>query len=295
MWQMDVDPLMSVYDVKMECKSQLAMNKLSLPFSLHCAGESLLQDEQCISFYNMKESSQLELTIELSEKPIKIGVKVPRDVTLICEVNRLMTFSHLKSMIEEQTGIKPEAQLLQCNNIPLLNSDTILESHIYNNDCLTLDYDTEHIITDYTEGMKRRQFSVKSTARLSTKSHMKNLIMKKWGYDPEEQFLTAELDDGLGTKEQKCDRLCVIHTETINVHITLPDGSMQHMKVNPRKTIGDIKRDVIKQASSLHSQCDIFMGDCQKLSDEGLAAHYLTQTTNLHVKPRLARQGKKLT
>ena len=130
-------------------------------------------------------------------------------------------------MIREQTEIAPQAQILLYKGIHLLNSDTVLEVGIYNNDCLTLDYVTEHTITctDITSGMNLRQFSFRSTARKSTDEYMKKLIMKEWGYDPEEQILTIEIERGLGMAEQRCEHLNVKCVATTDLLIILPDGS----------------------------------------------------------------------
>ena len=280
------DPLSSVRDVKMECKKRLGMSKLSFSFSLVCT-DTEMEDEQCISYYHdpvldrevsyhTLGSNCLHAYIKFSEEPITIGVSMPEGVTLIFNVNRYLTISELKDKIKEQTGISSHAQILKFKNETPQSYDLIL-NHIYNNDCLTLDYASKHVVTDYTEGMHLRKFSIESTARQSTPSYIKARIKEQWGYDPEEQELTAELDEGKGMGEQKCTHLCLRHVATVAISVTLPDGSVVNMKVNPHKRIGDLKREVIERSPGF------ITAKGQHLSEDRLAIQCLTQATSLHV------------
>ena len=88
---------------------------------------------------------------------------MPEGVTLVFGY---LTISELKDKIEEQTGIRSHAQILKFKN----ETYDLMRNH--NIDCLTLDYATEHVVTDYTEGMQLRKFSIESTARQSTPSYI---------------------------------------------------------------------------------------------------------------------------
>ena len=77
--------------------------------------------------------------------------------------------------------------------------------------------------------------------------------------------------------EQKCTHLCLRHVATVAVSMTLPDGSVVNMKVNPHKRIGDLKREVIERSPAF------ITANGEHLSDDRLALQCLTQATSLHV------------
>ena len=293
---MDVNQLCSVQDVKMRCKEQMEMNKLSLSFSLSCDGV-YLQEEQCISYYHAKVTNRwldysklgnniLHLDIRFSEETISIGVNLPDRISLLFNVQRSLSINNLKAMIEEQTGISSDDQILQFKHNTLNLMSNLMQNHIFNNDCLILDYKTQYLIIDDTKGL--RQFIFESTARQSTPELIKARIEEEWGYDPEEQELTVELEDGMGMGEQKCRHLRVRCVETVDIHVIIPDGSVLNMKVSPHKRIGDLKREVIEKSPGLHAQVQI-VANGQRLEDERLALQCLNQAASLYVSP--VRQG----
>ena len=289
---MDVDPLSTVHDVKMECKRRLGMSKLSLSFSLSSAA-SEMQEEQHITYYHdpildrevsyhTLGSNCLHAYIRFSEEPITItiGVNLPTGVTQIFNVSWLLKISDLKCKIEEQNKIVSMAQILKFKN-ESLTFPNLMENHIYNNDCLTLDYVTKHVVTDYTEGMQLRELMIESTARQSP-SHIKAKIKEEWGYDPEEQELTSGLDEGKGIGEQKCTHLRVRCVSTIDVSMALSDGSVLNMMVSPHKRIGDLKKEVIERAPQLHFPIE-FMANGQYLHDDELLVQCFNHGTSLHI------------
>ena len=263
------------------------MNKLSLPFSLFHGEVTLSPETQCISYFNTQViesespfnepgSCNLDLRVKFSDEPISVGVNLPDMVTLIFNVSRLMSVQELQTKIEKRTGILYSTQILLSRNEPLQQFSNLMKNRIYNNSCLTLDYKTQHVITDYTEGAERRQLTIESSARQSTPAHIKAVVHEKWGYEPEEQDLTAELDEGLGMGQQKCRNLKVSRVATVNVCVSLPDGSSLNMKVNPHKRVEDLKREVIERSPSLHPQVDIEY-------DEHLAVQCLTHGATLQL------------
>ena len=288
-FKMDVDPFSSVGEVMMQCKCKLEMNALTLPFSIYCDGMRLARYEQCISYWNSKRdfhtgSGHLSLCIELSEEPISIGVNLPEGHTLPFEVKTSLTMAELKKMISKKTKVEPQDQILQCRGRDLVDDNTLLESHIYNNDCLTLDYRTQHVITDRTEGMRQRQLIFESTARQSIPELIKAKIKEEWGYDPEEQELTVELEDGMGMGEQKCDRLSIKCIATMDISFIMPNGRIMNMKVNPHKRVVDLRTDLLdSDPTLLPSQVDIMIADREILQDERLAVQCFPPPANIRV------------
>lgn len=236
--------------------------------------------------------SYLNFKVTFSDESLSVEVKLPDMTTLILNVSSLTRVYELKNKIEKHTRITRSSQILLLRNEPLLPFTNLMQNRICNNDCLTLDYRTQHIVTDYTNGMKRRQLKVDSTARQSTPTYIKAIIQEKWGYEPEEQELTAELDEGMGMGQQRCYYLRVSRVAAINVHVSLPDGNSLNMKVNPHSRIEDIKREVIKR-TSLSPQIDIGI-DGQQLHDQRIAMQCLTRGTSLHVCSPTSTEGEYL-
>lgn len=156
----------------------------------------------------------------------------------------------------------------------LVDSATILDSSIFNNDCLILDYKTQHVITDYTHGMRLRQLTIESTARRGTE-HIKNIIKEKWGYEPEQQLLSAQLEDNVGMREQRYTRLIVQHTEALNMCIATPDGSVVNMKVSPFCAVKDLVSDVQERTPSLPpNQIGTIVANNQQLDERNIIMQY---------------------
>ena len=302
-FEIDVDPLSSVEDIVIWCQNELDKKKLSHSFSLTCGEVTLFREPQCISYFNTEVKdfklaldkpvhSYLNFKVTFSDEPLSVEVKLPDMTTLILNVSSLTRVYELKNKIEKHTRITRSSQILLLRNEPLLPFTNLMQNRICNNDCLTLDYRTQHIVTDYTNGMKRRQLKVDSTARQSTPAYIKAIIQEKWGYEPEEQELTAELDEGMGMGQQRCYYLRVSHVAAINVHVSLPDGNSLNMKVNPHSRIEDIKREVIKR-TSLSPQIDIGI-DGQQLHDQRIAMQCLTRGASLHVCSPTSTEGEYL-
>ena len=273
----EVNPQSSILDVVTKIKEIMQMSTLSLPFHLYC-GETLIeQDEQCISYYNTAikvcqlsynkpGSHNLDLQMELSEL-IEILVNIPRRIPYQIKVARSMEIKDLKQMIEKQTNIDFTKQILHNNQSVLQDEDTIMTSNIFNGACLILDYVTKHVVTDLTKGQMRRHFSVKSTAR-SKPSHIHTEIQKEFGYAPEEQILTAELDCSKGMLEQDCFFLNVLRTDPLNIKVTLPNGKLLEMRGNNAMRIDEIKKKVLETVQD--SRMDVFE---KEYSTDGATLH----------------------
>ena len=272
-----VNPQSSILDVVKKIKEIMQMSTLSLPFHIYC-GETLIeQDEQCISYYNtaikvcqmsynQPGSHNLDLQMELSEL-IEILVNIPKGFSFQFKVARSMGIKELKQMIEKQTNIDFTKQILHNNQSVLQDEDTIIKSNIFNGACLILDYVTKHVVTDLTKGQMRRMFSVESTAR-SKPSHIHAQIQEEFGYAPEEQILTAELDCSKGMLEQDCFFLNVLRTDPLNIKVTLPNGKLLEMRGNNAMRIDEIKKKVLETVQD--SRMDVFE---KEYSTDGATLH----------------------
>ena len=284
--EVDVNPRSSIADVASIIKKCLKMNNFSFPFSLCCGGTVLKQDDQCISYYNTQVSERvltynqpgphsLPLYIKLSDVEIRIGINVPRDVTVMLDVKRSLSIGDLKAKIEEQTKIACSKQILQHRSKTLSDDDTINSSGIFNGACLIMDYITQHIITDYTEGKKRESFSIESTAR-NKPSDIKAQIEKRWGYAPEELLLTADLEGPKGLGEQECSHLIVARIQPLDISVDMSGATSLKMKVNPSMRMSDIRRQVIE------SDIDLVLNG-ETMDDDKLISQYSTGIGTLHI------------
>ena len=284
--EVDVNPRSSIADVASIIKKCLKMNNFSFPFSLCCGGTVLKQDDQCISYYNTQVSERvltynhpgphsLPLYIKLSDVEIRIGINVPRDVTVMLDVKRSLSIRDLKAKIEERTKIACSKQILQHRSKTLSDDDTINSSGIFNGACLIMDYITQHIITDYTEGKKRESFSIESTAR-NKPSDIKAQIEKRWGYAPEELLLTADLEGPKGLGEQECSHLIVARIQPLDISVDMSGATSLKMKVNPSMRMSNIRRQVIE------SDIDLVLNG-ETMDDDKLISQYSTGIGTLHI------------
>ena len=186
-------------------------------------GSEQLEDDKTLSDYDIQNNS--ELCVVLSEGPIEVKVHFPWRSFLQLKVARQLSIGELKVQIQEHIG-KYYEPTLEHQNRKLSDSDTIKDSHIYNNDCLTFDHTTHYLVTDHTKGRKRRQHYFESTARHSTEAHIKAIIEDTWGYDPEEQELTIAFEEGKGMGEQTCSHLKVRRIAPEDTGVDPSDGSI---------------------------------------------------------------------
>ena len=187
-----------------------------------------LEDDKTLSDYNIQNNS--ELSVVLSEGPIEIKVRWPPRSFLQLKVTRELSIGELKVQIQERIGNYYEATL-EHQKRKLSDSDTIKDSRIYNNDCLTFDYTTHYFVTDHTKGRKRRQFYFVSTARQSTEAHIKTVIKETWGYDPEEQELAMAFEEGKGMGEQTNTHLKVRRIDPVGTSVDSSDGSVLDVRL----------------------------------------------------------------
>ena len=192
-------------------------------------GREQLEDDKTISDYNISEGS--ELCVVLSEGPIEVRVQFPWGSFLLLEVTRELSIGELKTQIQERIGANYYEPTLEHQKRKLSDSDTIKDSHIYNNDCLTFDYTTHYLVTDHTKGRKQRQHYFESTACQSTEAHIKAIIKETWGYEPEEQELTIALEEGKGMGEQTCSHLKVRRIDPVDTSVDPSDGSVLDMRL----------------------------------------------------------------
>ena len=194
---------------------------------LRC-GREQLEDDKTISDYNISEGS--ELCVVLREGPIAVKVQFPWGSFMLLEVTRELIIGDLKAQIQERIGASYYKPTLEHQNRKLSDSDTIKDSHIYNNDCLTFDYTTHYLVTDHTKGRKRQHY-FESTACQSTEAHIKTKIKEAWGYEPEEQELTIVFDEGKGMGEQTCSHLKVRRISPVDTHVDPSDGSVLDVRL----------------------------------------------------------------
>ena len=188
-----------------------------------------LEDNKKISDYNISEGS--ELCVVLRKGPIAVKVQFPWGSFLLLEVTRELIIGDLKAQIQERIGASYYKPTLEHQKRKLSDSDTIKDSHIYNNDCLTFDYTTYYLVTDHTKGRKQRQHYFESTACQSTEPHIKTKIKETWGYDPEEQELTIALEEGKGMGEQTNTHLKVRRISPVDTHVDPSDGSVLDVRL----------------------------------------------------------------
>ena len=192
-------------------------------------GREQLEDDKTISDYNISEGS--ELCVVLSEGPIEVEVQFPWGSFLLLEVTRELSIGELKTQIQEHIRASYYKPTLEHQKKKLSDSDTIKDSHIYNNDCLTFDYTTHYLVTDHTKGRKQRQHYFESTACQSTEAHIKAIIHDTWGYDPGEQELTIALEEGKGMGEQTNTRLKVRRIAPVDTSVDPSYGSVLDVRL----------------------------------------------------------------
>ena len=195
---------------------------------LRC-GREQLEDDKTISDYNISEGS--ELCVVLTKGLIEVKVQFPWGPFLLLEVTRELSIGELKTQIQERIGASYYEPVLEHQKRKLSDSDTIKNSCIYNNDCLTFDYTTHYLVTDHTKGRKLRQHYFESTARYSTEAHIKTIIKETWGYDPEEQELTIALEEGKGMGEQTNTHLKVRRIAPVDTSVDPSDGSVLDVRL----------------------------------------------------------------
>ena len=199
---------------------------------LRC-GRERLEDFKTISDYNISEDSKL--CVVLREGPIEVKVQFPWRSFLLLKVTRELSIGELKTRIQERIGASYYKSVLkhqkENQKRKLSDSDTIKDSRIYNNDCLTFDYTTHYLVTDHTKGRKLRQHYFESTACQSTEAHIKTRIKETWGYDPEEQELTIAFEEGKGMGEQTNTHLKVRHIAPVDTSVGPSDGSVLDVRL----------------------------------------------------------------
>ena len=196
-------------------------------------GREQLEDDKTISDYNISEGS--ELCVVFRDGPIEVRVHFPWGSFLLLEVMRELSIGELKTQIQERIGASYYKPILEHQKEhqkrKLSDSDTIKDSRIYNNDCLTFDYTTHYLVTDHTKGRKQRQQYFESTARQSTEAHIKGIIKEAWGYEPEEQELTIAFEEGKGMGEQTCSHLKVRRIAPVDTSVDPSDGSVLDVRL----------------------------------------------------------------
>ena len=192
-------------------------------------GREQLEDDKKISDYNISGGSKL--SVVLREGPIEVKVQFPWRSFLVLKVMRELSVGELKTQIQERIGATYFEPVLEHQKRKLSNSDTIKDSRIYNNDCLTFDYTKRYLVTDHTKGTKLRQHYFESTACQSTEAHIKTIIKKTWGYDPEEQELTMAFEEGKGMGEQTNTHLKVRRIAPVDTGVDQSDGSVLDVRL----------------------------------------------------------------
>ena len=191
-------------------------------------GREQLENDKTIPDYNISE-----LCVVLSEGPIEVKVQFPWRSFLLLEVTRELSIGELKTQIQEHIRASYYKPTLEHQKRKLSDSDTIKDSRIYNNDCLTFDYTTHYLVTDHTKGRKQRQHYFESTACQSTEAHIKGIIKEAWGYEPEEQEVTIAFEEGKGMGEQTCSHLKVrrIAPAPVDTSVDPSDGSVLDVRL----------------------------------------------------------------
>ena len=222
-------------------------------------GREQLKDDKTISDYNISAGS--ELSVVLREGPIKVKVQFPWGSFLVLKVMRELSVGELKTQIQERIGASYYEPVLEHQERKLSDSDTIKDSRIYNNDCLTFDYTKRYLVADHTKGTKLRQHYFELTACQSTEAHIKTIIKKTWGYDPEEQELTMALEEGKGMKEQTNTHLTVRRIAPVDTGVDPSDGSVlvaQQPGLRPRAEYSEL--DKSKFACCLQGTLHVYVG-----------------------------------